>query len=328
MEQKLYEICDRFIKNRDVFKEAFPWDGTILYPVCAMMYVDKDRTADKNSLLESKRSLKENTGVFSNFRAYTKLPMITSMSLSDSPKEAIKKATTLYEKLKQHFWGSDYLVLGAMVISEMTDEHDALIMEANRIYRAMKKLHPFLTSIEDVVYCLLLAVSDKNEAEIIKETEKCYELLKGSFFSGNSVQALSHAITLLEGAAEEKCSKTLKLFQDLKAHGYKYGTNFELATLGLLANLGVDNKSLIEKFIEVDTYLKMQKGYGFFGVTQTMKYMHISMILIKYFGTNHDNTHTPSALNAVISIAISQQIAFMALVAASAASSSAASNST
>lgn len=322
MEQKLQSICEIFIQNRDIFKETFTWDSGLIYPVCSMMYVEKDEIADKQKLLKCKTVLKENTGGFSNFRSHTKLPMITTMALSSHPEEKIRKTTDIYAKLKNKFWATDYLALGAMIISDMTDDYVGVINKADRIYKAMKKQHPFLTSSEDVVYCLLLAMSEKNEEEIINETEKCYDLLKGHFFSGNSVQALSHAVTLLDGSSEEKCEKTLKLFNELKASGYKYGTNYELATLGLLANLGVDNKILIEKFSEVEAFLKVQKGYGVFGASQKMRYMHISMILLKYF----EMSNTTSALNIVLSVVIAEQIALMAVVTASAAASSSASN--
>lgn len=276
MEQKLQSLCEQFIQNRNVFKETFTFGSDLVYPVCSMMCIEKDIQAEKDKLLECKSILKGNTSSFSNFRSHCELPIVTSMYLSSNPEEKIKKTIKLFEILKQHFSSSDHLVLGAMIISEMTEDCDTLIIKANNIYKAMKKLHPFLTSSEDIVYCLLLAISEKNEKEIIKETEKCYDLLKSSFSSANSVQALSHTVTLLDGSADEKCGRTIELFNDLKAKGYKYGTNFELATLGLLANLSIDNNSIIENFIKVDEYLKIQKGYNnFLGASKQTRYMHI-----------------------------------------------------
>lgn len=318
MEQKLHSICESFIQNRNIFKETFMWDSRLIYPICAMMYVEKDKLADKQKLLESKVVLKENTAGFSNFRSHIKLPVITTMALSNYPEERITKTIEIYAKLKKNFWATGYLALGAMIISDMTEDYEGVTNKAHRIYTAMKKLHPFLTSSEDVVYCLLLALSDKNEEEIINETEKCYDLLKSHFYSKNSVQALSLAVALLEGTSEEKCNNTLKLFNDLKVSGYNYGSNYELANLGLLANLGVENKVLIDKFSEVESFLKTQKGYGFFGLSQKMRYMHVSMILLKYFGKSDTN----GTLNIVLSLVIAEQIALMAVVTASAAVSS------
>ena len=99
----------------------------------------------------------------------------------------------------------------------------------------MKNVHPFLTSGEDSIYAAMLALSEQSEEDIVDEAENCYRLLKPEFFSGNAVQSLSLVLTLCEGSAEEKCNAVMELFRELKARGYKYGTEYELSTLGLFS---------------------------------------------------------------------------------------------
>lgn len=316
MEQKLQSICAEFTDNKNIYKEAFPLEDKILFPVCAMMHIDKDIKADKNKLLECKNILKENTNAFSNFRNLTKLPMITQMALSSNPEEKIKTTLSLHKIFKKNFNDSCYLALGAMIITDIIEpnDYDKVIQKANNIYKFMKNIHPFLTSSEDIVYCLLLAVSDKNEDEIIKQTEECYNLLKNNFSSANAVQTLSHALTLYDGSSNEKCQKFMTLYNDLKASGYKYGKSLELSTLSLVGNINVENHEFIEKFGEVNIYLKSQKGYGLLGIDEKQRYMHTIMILLKYYGAEGDNT--TNFANTTISILIAQQIAAMSAVAA------------
>ncbi len=59
-----------------------------------------------------------------------------------------------------------------------THQYDLVAKRANGIYKAIKKVHPFLTSSEDATFCLLLAATDKSEEEILKETEPCPYLMR------------------------------------------------------------------------------------------------------------------------------------------------------
>ena len=327
MNPTLQSICDKFIQNRDILRENFAWDSSLIFPACAMIFVDKKSTANGDNLKLSKQILKENTCAFSNFRTNTRLPVISMMSLSHDPVGRIQNTLSLYDILKKYFWSSEYLALGAMVLADIIEPHqyDFIAMKASGIYKSIKKTHPFLTSSEDAVFCLLLAASDKSENEILKQTEKCYELLKPHFFSGNAVQALSHALTLQDGSSKDKCDKVMDLFNDLKQNGYKYGTYFELSSLGLLATLDVNRKELIENFGAVNDYLKNQKGYGFFGAPEKQRYMHIAMILLKYYRSDSEASKA-TFMGTAMSIIITQQIALVTMIAATSAANNATNN--
>ncbi|OON97011.1 MAG: hypothetical protein ATN31_08840 [Candidatus Epulonipiscioides saccharophilum] len=318
MNLNLKSLCEKFIQNRDIIKENFAWDNSLIYPACAMIFVDKNSTANTDNLKSCKTILKQNTGIFSNFRANTRIPVISMMSLSHDPVERIQNTLAFYNVLKKYFWNSEYLALGALILSNMIelDQYDFIAMKASNIYKAIKKIHPFLTSSEDAVFCLLLAASDKTEDEILAYTEECYVLLKPHFFSPNAVQALSHALTLQNGSSKDKCNKVMTLFDNLKQNGYKYGTNFELASLGLLATLDVDRKELIENFGAVNGYLKQQKGYSLFGTIASQRYVHTTMILLKYYGSDTD-TSSATFMDTAMSIVIAQEIALVTMIIAS-----------
>lgn len=327
MNSNLQLLCEKFIQNREVIKENFRLENSLFFPACAMIFVDKNRTANGDNLKSCKEILKENTGVFSNFRASIQLPIISMMSLSHDPVRRIQNTLAFYDVLKKYFRSSEYLALGAMVLSDMIEPHqyDFIAIKSSNIYKAIKKVHPFLTSSEDAIFCILLAASDKNEDEILKYTEECYGLLKPHFFLGNAVQALSHVLTLQDGSSKDKCNQVMTLFDNLKQNGYKYGTDFELASLGLLATLDVDRKELVENFGAVNNYLKHQKGYGFFGVTEKHRFMHTAMILLKYYGSE-TNTSSATFIGTSMSIIITQQIALITMLAATNAAINVANN--
>jgi hypothetical protein len=116
----------------------------------------------------------------------------------------------------------------------------------------MKSEHPFLTSSEDSVFAIMLALSSLSDEEIIRETEICYNALRERFKSRNAVQSLSHVLALYsDGAytAADRCRNTIALYDALREKGMKYGTEYELATLGTLAMLDC---SIEEKVADLD----------------------------------------------------------------------------
>ncbi len=328
MRESLSALCSDFIENRDVVKEAFPWDSTYLYPVCAEIFTSRHRKASKERLHACRDLLKEQTGVFSNFRSTAKIAMIAMLAVDGNPEGKLNKALQVYNFLKEHFITSQYLPVASMVIADTVQpfRYDEIAARTRRIYELMKKEHPFLTSGEDCVFAALLALSDMTDEQITEETEHCYRLLKQQFFSSNAVQSLSHVLALGEGCAEDKCRTTIELFNALKANGYKYGTDYELATLGVLAMLPAEQSAVMADVMDVDDFLSGQKGYGFFGLGRRQRIMHAGMIVCgDYIGAC--DTMQNAAIGGTISLIAAQQVAMCAAIAATSAAAAASSAS-
>lgn len=330
MRNTLLTLCENFIKNRDTIKATFGWENTELYPICAALFTDKRQKVDASKMTYCRDIFKSQVGLFSNFRGTIKLVMISMMAIDAEPEQKLKKALEAYAALKNYFFTSDYLPLAAMIVSGLVrpDQYINVAERAKRIYKLMKDAHPFLTSSEDSVFAALLAISDLNDEQIVMETKCCYDFLKPEFFSGNAVQSLSHVLALGEGKAEDKCRKTVALFNGLKEQGYRYGKNEELATLGVLAMLPTDTDSLINDIIEVDNYLSTQKGYGIFGIDKKQRLMHAGMLVSSDYIDNPNNlTMGSAAIGATISLIVAQQAAMCAVIAASSAAASSSSSS-
>ncbi|MBE5947694.1 MAG: DUF4003 family protein [Lachnospiraceae bacterium] len=323
MRESLTTKCERFIRNRDVIKANFKWDSVYIVPVCASELTGKNIEADSERLLQCKKLVDENTGVFSSFRGNVKLPIITKLAQDDYPAQKLENTKKIYEILKKYFWGSQYLTLVATILADMVyvDEADRYAARGKRIYELMKKEHPFLTSGEDGVFAVLMAFSEKEDSELIADMEACYDILKGQFSSSNSVQSLSHVLALSEGTPEEKCKKVFTLNQELKNAGRKYGTYYELAVLGAVSLVSDDMKALAEDMLSVDSFLANQKGYGFFGIDKKTRLMHAAMLVAGDY-SKESNTGT-AAITGTLAMIAAQQAAMCAVIASSAAASSA-----
>lgn len=326
MRPTLEQHCNNFISNRDVVKSIFKWENDQIISASVTSFLNRGILADATKLEECKKLLKDNTGVFSNFRGNVEVPMVVQLAIADVSADKMKKTMQVYETLKKEFYGSEYLVLAAAVMADMVSEEQAIQMakKARKIYDKMKKDHPFLTSGEDTVYAVLMAVSEKSDDKMMEEMEVCYKKLKESFYAGNEVQALAHVLSVAEGSAEEKCNKVVALYDALRGAEVKYGKYYELVALASLAMLPVEQSVLVEDIKAVDAFLAEQKGYGFWGLDKKTRLMHAAMIVSCDYIKN--DTADIAAMTGAMAVVAAQQAAMCAVIAASAASTAASSN--
>ena len=316
MNSELLSICVRFIQNRDILKKFFSWETDHIHPVCASLFTKKGSVAEKDMLAECYKLLKKRAKVSSSFRGIS-CPVVVSILATDGePEKRLDNILLAYKSLRKYFSSSNYLPLAATILSGEAEygAFDETSERARDIYKLMKKNHPFLTSEEDVVYALLFALSADRNEDMIIETERLYVKLKEKFRSANAVQALSHVLTLCEGEAEEKCERAAALFDKLKENKLKYGTDYELATLGVLAMIPAETDEIIADIKDVNDFLLTQKGYGkFFGFGRNIRLMHAAMIVSahKLGGTDATPRDATMAVSSQMA-AIAQQTAMVA----------------
>lgn len=327
MNETVKNRCELLMYNWNQAKSAFSFENGMTTMTCANIFTSKDKKSNVEMLKQYKRTLKEKAGFFSDFRSHAMIPIIAIVATSDTPEKTLDYGMEIHGMLKKHFWSSSYLPVAAMMIATMAEpgKFSEIVEKTNAIYKKMKSEHPFLTSSEDSAFCALLAMSDKSIDELIYDMEKCYGLLKNKFFSSNAVQSLSHVLALGNGVPELKCEKTMAIFNSIKEKGYKYGTEYELSTLGVLAMIDVSTEELVERIIEVDTWLSEQKGFGFFGSFTKKQRLMLAAMMVQRDYIQSDTMQTAS-INGTIALLIAQQVAICAAAASAAAASTSAGN--
>ena len=329
MSETLRSSCELFIKNRDLFKEAFPWENAGFYPICAATYTDKGRLADVKALQNTRKLIKSRLSAFSNFRGASELPLIAMLSVCDDPEERLDGAIALYGELKDHFFSSEYLPVAAVILSGEVgrERYDEIAERTRRIYDLMKKDHPFLTSSEDAVFAAIFALSDKSDEELLDEAEAVYTNLKSKFSNRNALQSLSHVLAFADDCmrtAGDRCRDTARLYDMLKEKKQRYGTGYELATLGTLATLPGSLDETARDLIDASEFLKTQKGYGFWGsFGKQQRLMHAAMIVTSD-RIGGSEASSGAAISGTISMIAAQHAATCAAISVSIAASSAA----
>ena len=320
MNERTLARCKNLIKNKETMKSAFAWEDGLTHLACAGIFINKEQTANEEMLLQCKDILKRNTGIFSNFKSTAKPMIVAMLAANENPQLLMERGLKVYDLLKEEFMSSVYLPIAAMIIAQYADEarYAELAQRTRRIYKQMRADHPFLTSGEDSTFCALMALLDKPDEVLLGDAEECYKILKNNFFSSNAVQSLSHVLAMCDGEPENKCQKTMELFQKLKEAGHKYGTSYELPTLGVLAMADGNQDEIAAEMAEIDQWLSEQKGFGFFSsISAKQRLMYAGMIAQQDY--INDKMMQSAAVNGVISLIVEHQAAMSAAITASAA---------
>lgn len=320
MNERTLARCKNLIKNKETMKSAFAWEDGLTHLACAGIFINKEQTANEEMLLQCKDILKRNTGIFSNFKSTAKPMIVAMLAANENPQLLMERGLKVYDLLKEEFMSSVYLPIAAMIIAQYAGEtrYAELAQRTRRIYKQMRAEHPFLTSGEDSTFCALMALLDKPDEVLLGDAEECYKILKNDFFSSNAVQSLSHVLAMCDGEPKIKCQRTMELFQKLKEAGHKYGTSYELPTLGVLAMADGNQDEIVAEMAEIDQWLSEQKGFGFFSsISAKQRLMYAGMIAQQDY--INDKMMQSAAVNGVISLTVAQQAAMCAAITASAA---------
>lgn len=328
MEKDLQAICDLFVENKKVMESTFAWEAGYMNMVSAYMLASKGLSADKEKLKECEQILKTKTSIFSEFRGNVKNPMVCKMLMSENPEQYFDKVEKLYRILNQSkVLGDEYKIMAAMTIAQHADEEQyaEIVEKTNEIYAKMKEKHLWLTSSEDIPFAAILALSGKSTDALIEDMEESYSLLVKKFFDDNAVQTLSHVLALNSENPSIKCEKFMNIFNELKAAKHKFGTGYELSCLAVFTMLDMTPAQITELIVEVDDYLKAQKGFGVLSVGTDTRRLFAAQIVLQKFGADAFKNEDV-ALSVVLALTVALEMCMAAIVAATLAMSTSSSN--
>lgn len=296
MNPTLQNTVDLFVRNRTAISEAFRWNNDFINISSALLFTGAEKEANLTALKVAEGLLGERTNRFSVFQGKIKLLLLTRMVLSEDAKLYLEHVHLLYELLgkRKGLTKNEYLALTAIILAEYTKpgEELAFVERTDDIYHRMKAQHPYLTGGDDMMFAAILAVAEAAPEEQLEEAEKNYSLLKKDFKDSNSVQSLSHVLSLYEESADEKCAAVARLFGELKNSGHRMGTGYALTILGPLAMLKFPEEEVLREIAEAEAYLKEHKGFGTFRMgTDLRRLLAAETVLLSHLkegGTTED----------------------------------------
>ncbi len=194
----------------------------------------------------------------------TTTALATLISMEQEPANTFLLVRAVYGFLKEFFSPSASLTLAAYLIVKYSsaEKYAETTMHTRKMFDMMKKNHFFLTSSGECITAVQFALSGKNDDDIIGRSEKCFELLKGEMNIGNTNQAISNVLALSDKDEAEITEKTLAVINSLKGHGYKLTAGIDLSVFAALALSDFETERIVNDTLEVNAYLMTVQGFG------------------------------------------------------------------
>lgn len=319
MDEKTLRICQGICEDRNILYKKMRWETEVnqVAILSAFMYASEGRRVDAEQYVKCKKLLKKKVNLFSEIRGIVKTVVITKMALSNDPEAYIEGVTSTYKKLRERhkFTASAHMVLAAMTIYEKggetkTDEYID-IMES--LYKKMNAEHRLLTSDSDRALIAIMATSGKDVTGLLEKTFDNYETFKGMHIGRNSIYSMAQALSESTKSSAWLREEILALKKGLKKAKKPISKTYGVTVLSLLTLLDVPTDEIVERVVEVDNYLKTQKGFKWYNSgPYAFRTMYSIMAVILSSDSKNDaavKTAMASTMTYIISVLIMIMVA-------------------
>lgn len=330
MNQEFTNKLELLAANKQAIDKGFYFEMGMSQVVAGLLFASTGKQADIERMKEARNILKKKAGVFSAFRDATEIVILARMALAPDMEKYIDDLIDVFNVLmKGKVFEDSYMVLTAMIIVDRGRKADAesIKVTTNEIMRRMSKLHPILTSSEDLALAALLAMSGRDIDAVIDDMEECYRYTRKELklkAESNSIQALSQILAITAGDMKAKCDKVAELFAAFKEHGSKFGTYLEFPALGTLLDVQVPTDVLVPEIIEAADFLKKSKGFGGLSMDKKTRLMFGALLASDVYAGDGDSadifsqnaiaTNTAIITNSAFAMVIAEEIAIMVIM--------------
>lgn len=331
MDEKTLKICQTVCEDRNLLRKQMVWEAGCdsLANLSAFLYAGEGKRADASKYKECLALLKKKVSGFSEIRGIIRAIIVTKMCLSDDPEVFIDGVQETYKKLRSlhPLTASPHMVLAAVIIFEYAGsaEADKYIERLEKLYSLTKSDHPFLTNDEDRPLLASVIASDRSEEELAEKIEANYQVFKEMSMHHNSLQSMAEALALSAKDPQLLRSEVEVLEKGLRDAGKRIDKEYGYAVLGLMTTLDIPTDQILTQLIEVDDYLKTQKGFKWYnGDGSKMRRLYDCLVVML---ANTDKTNqffsaaTASTITFIIDAIVASMIATQAAVTAAATSS-------
>lgn len=313
MKDLLKHTSKRFVSAEKTLHKAFPLQMPYVYPLCALLFLEEGKQPDSHALKNCDELFAKRSSLSFDFSGTSTLMVISQMSMADEPDALLDRIQRAKKELKKQFpIAREAIPLAAVLLSNQKEEDWASISkQAKDIFGNITKHNRILTTGGDIIFALLLAISEKEPVHILDQAESCYQYLKKEL-PGTEPVTLSRVLALSLGdTPEEKCQKFLAVYHGMAEAGHPYGRQYQLPMLGLASMLPKDAKSIVEDITAVDKYLGRQDLYRglLTWYSHNVRLMHAAMIVASTATLNQEDESedrvSSYAKNALLAMRIS-----------------------
>jgi len=320
MNNQLLSKLELFTDNNQSTRGDFIWQNAMAKRLVALAYALEGKQIDIDAIKECHRMMKDEVGIFSTFRGNMAVYIAASLSLNENPQQLLTNTLEVYDLLKQEgFWASDYLVVTAYEIAVNTERmmYSHIAQRSMEFYREMKSNIRFHIGQDDYIFAAMLAMSGIDIHDGALKMRHLFSQLKSefsAFISRGSIVTLAQMLVLGE-STDECIEHMLKLNRVLRKKKIRLDRTYTVPSMGVLGMLGVDKYAFADDLIAARDYLRAQKGFGAFSVSnQELLLYAVSLISNVYTADTDSSIMKSGVATSITNLIIAQQVAMIVAI--------------
>ncbi len=281
MKDSLVAKTNLIVSNRLSAMDYFEAQKAYNNPVIGYIYASKEKPIDCDRIAKAAQLIVESEGGISVYGGYDLLISATMLSMAKDMPETLAETQKVYEKIVEEFGESAYFPILAFYVQQYisTPLQYGIIKRASDIYRGVREEQKLVVSTIGVGYSLFLAMTNRPVETIIREIVEIYRIVKSELPLFTSLMSLSFALCFTEDDPEDKCADAIEIYNRLSDEDVDYGTNEEIAALGLLAVASKTAEGAIEETLQVDKALRETKGFQNLSLGKARRAMYASLLV-------------------------------------------------
>ena len=328
MENRINNSRDIFEENFKVAKKAFVLNTNLEASACAASFIGSPRPVSAEAMKAAKKVLDDNASLLSSIRTGNcRQVIVATLAQSSDPEYAVKQIKKIHKGLDRKFLDSSYLVLAATMIYRTCREsdYDRYIERTREIFKLIRKDHPLATGAEDIISCVIMALTDVECDIVARNAEDAFTALKKYFFGSDKIQYMANMAAVFGGDPDDKAKVIRNTYEMLKSEGVRFDSN----AYGIIASVGLlvrpeDLKDVVKAIKKTSDEMKSIKGMGAWGAGKRIRNILASAIVLDAY-TGGDKKSRSAVINSIITTIIAIEIAAVAAASSAAASSAASS---
>ena len=270
--------------NYRIIKKNYKLAENVEYIYGAELFAEQNREVNPDTLLECRDILKHKVKALSALGSIRNDTALTcKMALSSDPVGYLERTAEALKELKKHSkMSSELSITTAILFSDLGLSSDAVEKYADiseKLYKAMKRKHPFLTDTADSHFISLLALTGRENDAVIDETEELYKLAKEDF-PNNAAQTISFVLALSKDVPQAKYGKLKELYQRLKEAKHKFPKDMNISILAAVSLADISAEQLTNLLISVDENLMEVKGFKRFSISAAERLVYAAQLII------------------------------------------------
>ena len=284
MDNALRNTCESFIRNRDLLKDSFKYEGMVMHMMGAAVMTASGGELGMKDYIKCEDYIDSRAGVLSTLRGVFKMPMIINMAMSKNPEKYFETVQKVFDEIKEERGNNDNrLYPAAMIIATAAasrDDISDMVDVAGKIFDSTDAAGRFFADMSCYFTAASVAASGVRDSEAyIAEFEKCKEELRLQAGIGMVPEDLCMLIAAMPGETGEKCERVKKISQALGAEKVSLGSGDAASMLASLAALDMSPEEIAGAVADADNYLKEQKGFGFMGIGRDGRHLYAALLV-------------------------------------------------